>query len=100
MLQLDRRRNPYPFTWEIPLFVFTAVANEAVWYGFHASHIACPKTWHWLFRKDVLTGLDIWMVFKLFVVMPLTSLYFVWQIGFALHAGYCLILDRAVQGAG
>jgi len=25
-MQRSRRTNPYPFTWEIPLFVFTAVA--------------------------------------------------------------------------
>ncbi|MBS0243348.1 MAG: septation protein IspZ [Proteobacteria bacterium] len=61
-------------------FLVTAAANHTVWFLFQHAHILCPKSWHWLFRKDILTGIDIWMVFKLFIVMPLTSLYFVWQV--------------------
>jgi intracellular septation protein len=61
-------------------FALTAVANEAVRLGFATAHIACPTTWEWLMRKPVLDGLDIWMIFKLFIVMPLTGLYFVWQV--------------------
>ena len=61
-------------------FLVTAVANEAVRLGFQSAEIPCPQSWAWLRRKPILTGLDIWMMFKLFVVMPLTTLYFVWQV--------------------
>ncbi len=61
-------------------FFVTAVANEAVRLGFASAQIPCPHSWTWLMRKDVLNGLDIWMIFKLFIVMPLTSLYFIWQV--------------------
>lgn len=61
-------------------FCLTALANEAVRLGFATAHIPCPTTWEWLMRKPVLDGLDIWMIFKLFIVMPLTTLYFVWQV--------------------
>lgn len=60
-------------------FFITAVANEAVRLGFASAQIPCPQSWAWLMRKPVLDGLDIWMIFKLFIVMPLTTLYFVWQ---------------------
>ena len=61
-------------------FFITAIANEAVRLGFATAQIPCPTTWTWLMRKPVLNGLDIWMIFKLFIVMPLTTLYFVWQV--------------------
>lgn len=61
-------------------FLVTALANEAVRLGFASTSIPCPESWTWLMRKPVLDGLDIWMIFKLFVVMPLTSLYFVLQV--------------------
>jgi intracellular septation protein len=61
-------------------FLMTALANEAVRLGFASAHIARPETWQWLLHKPVLDGLDIWMIFKLFIVMPLTALYFVWQV--------------------
>ena len=61
-------------------FLLTAVANEAVRLGFAAVEIPCPKTWAWLMRKPMLNGLDVWMIFKLFIVMPLTSIYLVWQV--------------------
>ncbi len=60
-------------------FIITAVANEAVRLGFAHAQIPCPQSWAWLMRKPVLDGLDIWMIFKLFIVMPFTTLYFVWQ---------------------
>jgi intracellular septation protein len=60
-------------------FLVTAVANEAVRLGFASTHIECPKSWLWLLKKPLLSGLDIWMIFKLFVVMPLTGLFFIWQ---------------------
>lgn len=61
-------------------FMITAIANEAVRLGFAAAQIQCPKHWIWLLKKPVLNGLDVWMIFKLFIVMPLTSLYLVWQV--------------------
>ena len=61
-------------------FLVTAVANEAVRLGFASAAIPCPRSALWLLGKPVLTGLDIWMIFKLFIVMPLTSLYLVWQV--------------------
>lgn len=61
-------------------FLITAIANEAVRVGFEATQIPCPATWSWLIRKPTIDGLDIWMIFKLFVVMPLTTLYLVWQV--------------------
>ncbi|MGE0701095.1 MAG: inner membrane-spanning protein YciB [Hyphomicrobiaceae bacterium] len=61
-------------------FLVTAIANEAVRMGFASAEIPCPSTWVWLMRKPILDGLDIWMIFKLFIVMPLTTLYFVWQV--------------------
>jgi intracellular septation protein len=30
--------------------------------------------------KRVITGVDIWILFKLLVVMPITGLYLVWQV--------------------
>jgi len=61
-------------------FLITAIANEAVRLGFASAHISRPETWQWLLPKPFLDGLDIWMIFKLFIVMPLTALYFVWQV--------------------
>jgi intracellular septation protein len=61
-------------------FMITAIANEAVRLGFETAHIPCPTAWEWLLRKPFLDGLDIWMIFKLFIVMPLTTLYLVWQV--------------------
>lgn len=61
-------------------FVITALANEAVRLGFSSAHIPTPSSIMWMLKKPELTGLDIWMIFKLFIVMPLTSLYLVWQV--------------------
>ncbi len=61
-------------------FMVTAIANEAVRLGFAAAEIPCPKKWQWLIHKPMLNGLDIWMIFKLFIVMPLTSIYLFWQV--------------------
>ena len=61
-------------------FLVTALANEAVRQGFATANIPCPHSWLWLLRKPMLSGLDIWMIFKLFLVMPLTGLFFVWQV--------------------
>lgn len=61
-------------------FLVTAIANEAVRLGFASASIPCPLSWLWLLRKPLLSGLDIWMIFKLFLVMPLTGVFFVWQV--------------------
>ena len=55
-------------------------SNEAVRLGFATAEIPCPKSWAWLMRKPILNGLDVWMIFKLFIVMPLSSIYLVWQV--------------------
>jgi len=61
-------------------FLVTAIANEAVRLGFASANIPVSESWMWLLKKPMLSGLDIWMMFKLFVVMPLTGLFFVWQV--------------------
>ena len=61
-------------------FLVTAVANEAVRLGFAHAEFPCPVSWAWLMRKTTLNGLDVWMIFKLFIVMPLSSIYLVWQV--------------------
>jgi intracellular septation protein len=53
-------------------FLVTAIANEAVRLGFDGTTIRA-------LGRD-FTGLDIWINFKLFVVMPLTGVFFWWQI--------------------
>ena len=70
----------YELTRNAAVFFFlTAFANEAVRLGFAHAAIPCPKSFMWLLKKDVLYGLDIWMIFKLFIVMPLTGIFFFWQ---------------------
>ncbi len=61
-------------------FLITAIANEAVRLGFATVEIPCPSNWVWLIRASVIDGLAIWMIFKLFIVVPLTALYLVWQV--------------------
>lgn len=60
------------FTWNFAwFFVLTAVANEAVRQGFaHADYS---------FRGYKLDGVNIWILFKLFIVMPLSGLFAWWQ---------------------
>ncbi len=71
----------FQLTRNVAIFFFiTAFANEAVRLGFAQAAIPCPKQFMWLLKKDVLHGLDIWMIFKLFIVMPLTAIFFVWQV--------------------
>ena len=53
-------------------FLFTAIVNEAV-------RLNCTK-WHINLLNHVITGVDIWILFKIFVIMPLTALFFVWQV--------------------
>jgi intracellular septation protein len=60
------------FTWNFAwFFVLTAVANEAVRQGFeHASYEFLGRTF---------VGVDIWILFKLFIVMPLSGVFAWWQ---------------------
>jgi intracellular septation protein len=53
-------------------FLATAVANEVVRLGFDDFEI--------LALNHLLTGLDIWILYKIVVLMPLTALYFWWQV--------------------
>jgi intracellular septation protein len=50
----------------------TAVANEEVRFGFADAHIIA--------LNRVFTGIDIWMLFKIFIVMPATVVLFWWQV--------------------
>ena len=53
-------------------FLATAIVNEAVRLGFADAHIVA--------LNRVFTGIDIWILFKIFVVMPVTALFFWWQV--------------------
>jgi intracellular septation protein len=53
-------------------FLATAVFNEMVRLGFAHAHINA--------LNRVFTGVDIWILFKIFIVMPLTALFFWWQV--------------------
>ena len=53
-------------------FLATAVVNEMVRLGFAHAHINA--------LNRVFTGVDIWILFKIFIVMPLTALFFWWQV--------------------
>lgn len=53
-------------------FLATAIANEAVRLGFDDFEL--------LALNRLFTGVDIWILFKIFVIMPCTALYFWWQV--------------------
>lgn len=53
-------------------FLGTAVVNEAVRIGFQDTAFFAMNRW--------FTGIDIWILFKLFIVMPATALYLYWQV--------------------
>jgi intracellular septation protein len=53
-------------------FLGTAVFNEAVRLGFADAHIIA--------LNRVFTGIDIWILFKIFIVMPVTAVFFWWQV--------------------
>jgi intracellular septation protein len=53
-------------------FLVTAIANEAVRLGFDGMTIQA--------LNHEFSGLDVWINFKLFVVMPLTGIFFWWQV--------------------
>ena len=53
-------------------FLATAIVNEAVRLGFAHAHVNA--------LNRVFTGVDIWILFKIFVIMPVTALFFWWQV--------------------
>ena len=53
-------------------FLATAACNEAVRIGFE-------HTQFWALNR-LFTGVDVWILFKLFVVMPMTAIYLWWQV--------------------
>jgi intracellular septation protein len=56
------------FAW---FFIFTALANEAVRVGFHDTI--------WTVMNKSIDGVQIWILFKVFVIMPLAGLFGWWQ---------------------
>jgi intracellular septation protein len=52
-------------------FLATAVVNEIV-------RLSCAHA-HFVALNRVFTGIDIWILFKIFIIMPATALFFVWQ---------------------
>jgi intracellular septation protein len=53
-------------------FLVTAILNEAVRLGF--------DDFEMLALNHLFTGVDIWILFKIFLVMPATAFYFWWQV--------------------
>jgi intracellular septation protein len=53
-------------------FLATAILNEAVRLGF--------DDFYMLALNHVFTGIDIWILFKIFIVMPFTGFFFWWQV--------------------
>ena len=53
-------------------FLATAVVNEIVRLGCAHAHIIA--------LNRVFTGVDIWILFKIFIIMPVTALFFWWQV--------------------
>ena len=49
----------------------TAIANEGVRLGFAHAHIIAVNR--------MFTGIDIWIFFEIFIVMPVTVVFFWWQ---------------------
>jgi intracellular septation protein len=63
----------YKLTRNVALFfLLTAVVNEMVRLGFADAHITA--------LNRVFTGIDIWILFKIFIIMPCTALFFWWQV--------------------
>jgi intracellular septation protein len=63
----------HKFTRNVALFFLaTAIVNEAVRLGF--------DDFEMLALNRMFTGVDIWILFKIFIIMPFTALYFWWQV--------------------
>jgi hypothetical protein len=60
MLQADRRRDPYPFTWELPLGAFAvtlSLAGLGVQFGRAAAHWQAGAGWAWPRGRALLTSI-------------------------------------------
>jgi intracellular septation protein len=53
-------------------FLATAIANEVIRLGF--------DDFEMLALNRMFTGVDIWILFKIFIIMPFTTVYFWWQV--------------------
>jgi intracellular septation protein len=63
----------YQLTRNVALFFLaTAVVNEVV-------RLSCARAHIWALHRD-FTGIDIWILFKIFITMPATGLFFWWQV--------------------
>jgi intracellular septation protein len=63
----------YVLTRNVALFFLaTAAVNELVRLGCAHAHV-------WALKRD-FTGIDIWILFKIFITMPATALFFWWQV--------------------
>jgi intracellular septation protein len=63
----------YRLTRNVALFFLgTAAVNEVVRLGFDDFELFA--------LNRMFTGVDIWILFKIFVIMPVTALYFWWQV--------------------
>jgi intracellular septation protein len=64
------------FTWNFAwFFIFTAVANEVVRQGFADWDTVLATDW----GNIKLDGINIWIMFKLLIIMPLTGMFAWWQ---------------------
>ena len=63
----------YKLTRNVALFFLaTAVLNEVV-------RLSCAHAHVFALRRE-FTGIDIWILFKIFITMPVTGLFFFWQV--------------------
>jgi intracellular septation protein len=63
----------YKLTRNVALFFLaTAALNEAVRLSCAHAHVSA--------LRHEFTGIDIWILFKIFIVMPVTALFFWWQV--------------------
>src|SRR5262249_47980355 len=63
----------YKLTRNVALFFLaTAVVNELV-------RLSCARAHIFALNRD-FTGIDIWILFKIFITMPATGLFFWWQV--------------------
>jgi intracellular septation protein len=64
------------FTWNFAwFFIFTAVANEMVRQGFSDWDTVLATDW----GNIKLDSVNIWIMFKIIIIMPLTGLFAWWQ---------------------
>ena len=59
-MQTERRRNPYPFTWEIPAAAATIAllfAGLGVQLGRSLAHLTTGAGWHWPHGRQLFTSI-------------------------------------------